>query len=232
VPARVLVTTRAGGRSAPPYDANNLALHVGDDPAAVTANRRRLAGQLGVDRVRFMQQVHGAAVAIAEPADAEDPAEDVAGADVLVSAAPGVAVAVLVADCVPVALAGESAVAVVHAGRRGIAGGVVVAAVAALGDLGAGRLVATIGPAICGRCYEVPADMQRDVVAAVPEAEATTDAGTPGLDLPAAVRSQLLVAGVEVRDQPPICTREDGRFYSYRRDGVTGRFAMVAMLSR
>lgn len=230
MPARVLVTTRAGGRSKPPYDANNLALHVGDDPAVVSANRQRLAGQLGVERVRFMRQVHGAAVAIAGPDDPGD-SGDAAEADALVTASPGVAIAVLVADCVPVALVGPAAVAVVHAGRRGVAEGVVAAAVAALRDLQAGPLVATIGPAICGRCYEVPAEMQREVVALVPAAEATTAAGTPALDLPAAVRGQLAASGIDVPDQPAICTREDPRFYSHRRDGVTGRFAMVAMLT-
>ena len=225
--ARVLVTTRAGGRSAPPYDENNLALHVGDDPAAVQANRRRLAGQLGVDRVRFMQQVHGADVAVVDP----EREGDVAGVDALVTDRPGLAIAVLVADCVPVAVVGAAAVAVVHAGRRGVAGGVVAAAVDALRRLDSGPLVATVGPAICGRCYEVPAAMQAEVLAVAPAAEATTRAGTPGLDLPAAVRSQLAAAGVEVPDHPAICTREDPRFYSHRRDGVTGRFAMVAMLS-
>jgi YfiH family protein len=227
VRARVLVTTRAGGRSAPPYDENNLATHVGDDPDAVAANRRRLAGQLGVDGVRFMAQVHGADVAVVDAATRDDPAD----VDALVTQAPGLAVAVLVADCVPVALVAGTAVAVVHAGRRGVVDGVVAAAVDAVRRLDSGPVVATVGPAICGRCYEVPAAMQDEVVAAVPAAKATTAAGTPGLDLPAAVRSQLADAGVEVPAQPGICTREDPRFYSHRRDGVTGRFAMVAMLS-
>lgn len=228
MPARVLVTTRAGGRSAAPYDANNLALHVGDDSDAVGANRARLAGQLGVDDVRFMRQVHGEGVAVV---DATTPAGDVAVVDALVTATTGLAIAVLVADCVPVALVGDRAVGVVHAGRRGVVGGIVAAAIAAMRSLDEGSLVATIGPAICGRCYEVPAAMQADVVASVPAAKATTAAGTAGLDLPAAVRSQLAEAGVEVPDQPSICTHEDDRFYSHRRDGVTGRFAMVAMLS-
>lgn len=226
MPARVLVTTRAGGRSAPPYDTNNLALHVGDDAAAVLANRRRLSGQLGVERVQFMAQVHGAGVAVV----VGRATDDVAGADALVTTGPGLAVAVLVADCVPVVLTAERAVGVVHAGRRGVVAGVVAAAVATMRELDGGRLVATIGPAICGRCYEVPAAMQADVVAVVPAAKATTSAGTAGLDLPAAVRGQLADAGVEVPEQPAICTREDDRFYSHRRDGVTGRFAMVAML--
>jgi len=227
VPRQGVITSRAGGRSAPPYDENNLALHVGDDPQAVAANRQALASQLGVDRVQFMHQVHGAAVAVVE----DSAPDDVAGADALVTATRGVAIAVLVADCVPVALLGESAVAVVHAGRRGVVDGIVPAAVAAMRRFDDGRIFARIGPSICGRCYEVPAAMHDDVVAAVPAARATTAAGTPGLDLPAAVRAQLADAGVTVIQSPHVCTREDSRYYSHRRDGVTGRFAMAAMLT-
>ena len=223
--ARVLVTTRAGGRSAPPYDENNLALHVGDDPEAVAANRRRLADQLGVDRVQVMHQVHGASGAVVDTAT-----DDVADVDALVTATPGIAIAVLVADCVPIALLGETAVGVVHAGRRGVVDGVVAATVETMRRLDRGRLAAVVGPSICGRCYEVPADMHDDVVARVPAAKTTTSAGTSGLDLPAAVRSQLADAGVMIRDDPHSCTREDVAYYSHRRDGVTGRFAMVAML--
>lgn len=223
---RVLVTTRAGGRSAPPYDRNNLALHVGDDASAALANRRRLAGQLRVAHLQFMHQVHGAEVAVLDQARESD-VEDV---DALVTAAPGLALAVLVADCVPVALTSAAAVGVVHAGRLGVVHGVVRAAVEAMRGLDGGPVIATLGPSICGRCYEVPAAMQAAVVEVVPAAAATTSAGTPGLDLPAAVRSQLVAAGVEVTDRPTACTFEDPRFYSYRRDGVTGRFAMLAML--
>lgn len=224
--ARVLVTTRTGGSSAPPYDENNLARHVGDDPEAVAANRRRLAADLGVDRVQFMRQVHGASVAVVDHASDDD----VADADVLLTTTPGLAIAVLVADCVPVVLAARRAVAVVHAGRRGVVDGVVGAAVAAVRRFDDGVIAAHIGPAICGRCYEVPAAMHDDVVAMAPAARATTSAGTPGLDLPAAVRAQLLEARAYGANPAP-CTREDPRYFSYRRDGVTGRFAMVAMLS-
>jgi len=226
VRARVLVTMRAAGHSAPPYDENNLALHVGDDPVAVAANRRQLAGEFGVGQVQFMRQVHGASVAVVDRATDDD----VADVDVLVTTTRGLAIAVLVADCVPVALVSPTALAVVHAGRRGVAGGVVAAAVAAVRRFDAGPLAASVGPAICGRCYEVPAAMQEEVVAAAPAAMSTTAAGTPGLDLPAAVRSQLLAAGVDVTYDDATCTRESSRYYSHRRDGVTGRFAMVAML--
>lgn len=225
--AQLVVTTREGGRSAPPYDGNNLALHVGDDPEVVAANRRLLANRLRVERVQFMRQVHGASVAAIDSAAGDD----VADVDALVTATRGLAIAVLVADCVPVALVGRDAVGVVHAGRRGVVGGVVAAAVAEMRRLDGGRLVAALGPSICGRCYEVPEAMQAEVVAVAPAARATTAGGTPGLDLPAAVRRQLADAGVEVEDRPAACTREDARYFSHRRDGVTGRFAMVAMLT-
>ncbi|MDQ1699977.1 MAG: purine-nucleoside/S-methyl-5-thioadenosine phosphorylase / adenosine deaminase [Frankiaceae bacterium] len=224
--ARVLVTTRAGGRSAPPYDENNLALHVGDDPDVVAANRQRLAGELGVDRVQFMHQVHGAAVVIADASTDGD----VPDADALVTTTRGLAIAVLVADCVPIALVSRRAIAVVHAGRRGLVEGIVPAAVDAIRRYDEGPIAATVGAAICGGCYEVPADMQAEVAGVVPAAKATTATGTPGLDLPAAVRSQLRDAGVDVTNESAPCTREDPRYYSHRRDGVTGRFAMVAML--
>jgi polyphenol oxidase len=221
-----LITSRRSGCSAPPYDENNLALHVGDDPVAVEANRRELADHFGVDRVQFMQQVHGAAVAIVDGTTDHDVPE----VDALVTATPGVAIAVLVADCVPITLTSGRAAGVVHAGRRGIVEGIIEAAVAAMRRFDSGRISAMIGPSICGRCYEVPAGMQHEVLAAVPASRATTSGGTPGLDLPAAARSQLADAGVSVTQSPHFCTYEDVRYYSHRRDGVTGRFAMVAML--
>jgi len=224
--ARVAVTSRLGGVSRPPYDANNLALHVGDDVDAVRRNRVQLASALGVDGVQFMSQVHGHDVTVVGAAvDA-----DIAGVDALVTATPGLAVAVLVADCVPVVVTGTRAVAVVHAGRRGVAEGVVTAAVAAVRELDDGRLQAHIGPAVCGRCYEVPADVQDGVARVVPAARTTTRRGTPALDLPAAVGRQLADCGVDVVDASAVCTLEDRTYYSYRRDGVTGRFAVVAML--
>lgn len=224
--ALVRVTTRAGGVSRPPYDEANLALHVGDDPVAVRANRAALAKSLGTERVQFMQQVHGSDVAVVTAAAHAD----VEGVDALVCATPGVAIGVLVADCVPVVLVGARSVGVVHAGRGGVAGGVVAAAVHALRDLDDAPLHATVGPAVCGRCYEVPVAMQREVCAVVPEARSTTSRGTTGLDLPAAVRAQLRALDVLVDDRADACTLEDPAYYSYRRDGVTGRFATIAML--
>ncbi len=223
--------------------AGNLALHVGDDPAAVLARRRRLeqAAGLGGRRFQFMNQVHGADVAViggdgqpvpqAPAVDAE--VADSPTADAMVST--GTPLAVMVADCVPVVLVGETragmpAFGVVHAGRPGVGAGVVGAAVESLGRLGAVRLSAWIGPSICGRCYEVPAQMRADIASAVPAAWCTTGRGTPGLDLPAAVASQLAAADVPV-EYSGGCTLEDENLFSYRRDSSTGRFAGLVWAS-
>ena len=223
---RVVVTTRDGGVSASPYDENNLALHVGDSAQAVLENRARLASRLGVEQVVFMQQVHGSDVAVVDGTQA-----DVDAVDGLVTDRRGLAMGVLVADCVPVVIAGERAVAVVHAGRRGVHELIVVNAVERLRTLDEGPLSAQIGPAVCGRCYEVPTSMQQEVCMVVPEAASTTRNGTPGLDLAMGVRAQLARLGVKVGDEPSPCTMESPQLYSHRRDGVTGRFAMVAMFT-
>jgi YfiH family protein len=224
--ARWAVTDRVGGVSASPYDSLNLGGHVGDDPRLVAANRERLASEIGLapGDLRLMHQVHGATVAqVSREFDA--PPE----ADALVTTEPGIALVVLVADCVPVLFAARrsDAIAVAHAGRRGVAAGVVPATVTAMQELGArpSRVVAKVGPAICGRCYEVPAAMQEEICSVVPEARSTTSAGTPGLDLRAAVVAQLMQAGVQAIEVESWCTAERDDLYSHRRDGVTGRFA-------
>jgi YfiH family protein len=225
LPVRAFFTTRDGGFSAAPFDSLNPAGHVGDDQAAVDANRARIDG-LAHARVAYMSQVHGDVIARVHRAD-ERPE-----ADGLITDAPGLALAVLVADCVPVLLhdAATGAVAAVHAGRQGIAKGVVTRAVEALGALrprGAGAITAAVGPAICGACYEVPDQMREEVAGHVPAAFATTSWGTPALDLRAAVEAQLRSAGVESVHRVGGCTREDSHLFSHRRDSVTGRFAGV-----
>jgi len=236
--ARGVFTTRAGGVSGGPYAAQdgsgglNLGPHVGDDDESVTANRALLAGALG-QRVTWMSQVHGARVlTVASP-----PAEEAVTAgegDALVALRSGPttpAVAVMVADCVPLLLATPDGaqVAAVHVGRQGLVGGVVAAALAELGARGAvvEDLYASLGPSICGRCYEVPDAMREDVARIVPQARALTSWGTPALDLPAGVAAQLRAAGVRRVQRLDLCTAEDERFYSYRRDGRTGRLAGV-----
>jgi len=230
--ARWAVTDRSGGGSEGPYASLNLGAHVGDDPDRVAANRERLAAEIGVapDGLRFMSQVHGANVALV----GRGPGTQAPEADALVTRDSGVALAVLVADCVPVLLAARRSrvIAVAHAGRRGVAAGVVPTTVTAMEQLGArpSRIVAKVGPAICGRCYEVPKTMQDEICSAVPEARSTTSAGTPGLDLRAAVVAQLMRAGVQAIEVESWCTAERDDLFSYRRDGVTGRFAGLVWL--
>jgi len=229
---RWAVTDRSGGESVGSYASLNLGNHVGDDPRRVAANRARVITQIGVapGALRFMSQVHGSLVARVGREPDEQPPE----ADAMVTSERGTALAVLVADCVPVLLAarGSDVIAVAHAGRRGVATGVVAATVTAMQELGArpSQVLAKVGPAICGRCYEVPAAMQDEICAVVPEARSTTAAGTPGLDLRAAVVAQLTLAGVAAIEVDPSCTAERDDLFSYRRDGVTGRFAGIVWL--
>jgi copper oxidase (laccase) domain-containing protein len=114
-----------------------------------------------------------------------------------------------------------------------MAGGVVTATLAAMQDLGGDPAATTalVGPAICGQCYEVPASMQDEVAAIVPAARSTTRSGTPALDVRAGIASQLRAAGVATVEVDPTCTAEAEMLYSHRRDGVTGRFAGIAVRS-
>ncbi|NEY35985.1 peptidoglycan editing factor PgeF [Streptomyces sp. PRKS01-65] len=226
--AHFAFTDRWGGVSAVPYEELNLGGAVGDDPAAVTANRELAAKTIGVDpaRVVWMNQVHGAGVAVVDGPWGEDPAPRV---DAIVTAERGLALAVLTADCVPVLLADPVAgvAAAAHAGRPGMVAGVVPAAVRAMTGLGAdpARIVARTGPAVCGRCYEVPETMRAEVAAVEPAAYAETSWGTPALDVSAGVHAQLERLGVHDRAQSPVCTLESHDHFSYRRDRTTGRLA-------
>ncbi|MFJ3923722.1 peptidoglycan editing factor PgeF [Streptomyces sp. NPDC090022] len=227
--AHFAFTDRWGGVSAAPYEELNLGGAVGDDSASVRENRARAARFLGLeaDRVVWMNQVHGRDVAVVDgpwPLGAEIPA-----VDAVVTARRGLALAVLTADCTPVLLADPVAgiAAAAHAGRPGLVAGVVPAAVEAMAALGAepGRIVARTGPAVCGRCYEVPADMRAAVAEAVPAAYAETSWGTPAVDVVAGVHAQLTELGVTDAQASPVCTLESGDHFSYRRDRVTGRLA-------
>lgn len=229
---RRVVTTRAGGASRAPYDTFNLGDHVGDDAGDVYANRKRLATELGLaeDRLAWMEQVHGRTATVVD--GSETSAAE--ATDALVTAEPGLALVVLVADCVPLLLADAEAgvVAAVHAGRVGARVGVVPAAVEAMRSLGAepGRTEALLGPAICGDCYEVPADMAADVEKHVPGSACKTRKGTPGLDLRAGLWRQLADLGVGKIGVDPRCTNEDKTLFSFRRDGTTGRIAGITWL--
>jgi len=229
---RRVLTTRAGGVSAAPYDSFNLGRGIGDPDANVAANRRRLAAGIGVpaERLVWMSQVHSATAAVV---DGPRPTA-VPDTDALVTAEPGLALVALSADCVPVLLADPTArvVAVAHAGRPGARDGVVTAALDAMREAGAGvdRVEVLLGPAVCGACYEVPPDMQADVESRLPGSACRTRRGTTGLDLRAGLWRQLADAGVARIGVDPRCTAEDPQLYSYRRDGRTGRLAAVTWL--
>lgn len=226
-------TDRWGGVSAVPYESLNLGGAVGDDPAAVRANRERAAAALGRDagRVVWMNQVHGREVAVA---DAPWGDGSVPAADAVVTTRADLTLAVLTADCVPVLLADPVAGvgAAVHAGRPGLVAGVVPAAIEMMITLGADpdRMIAALGPSVCGKCYEVPAAMRAEVAAVVPEAYAETRRGTPSVDVSAGVRAQLARRGVRMHETPAVCTLESSDHYSYRRERRTGRLASYVWL--
>ncbi|MFD9435417.1 peptidoglycan editing factor PgeF [Streptomyces sp. NPDC060002] len=226
--AHFAFTDRWGGVSAAPYEELNLGGAVGDAPDAVRANRERAAKSLGLDPglVVWMNQVHGNDVAEVDGPWTTPLTPPVDG---LVTATRGLALAVLTADCVPVLLADPVAgvVAAAHAGRPGMVKGIVPAAIDAMESLGAdpSRIVARTGPAVCGRCYEVPEAMRAEVAAVEPAASAETSWGTPAVDVIAGVHAQLDRLGVHDRERSPMCTRESNDHFSYRRDRSTGRLA-------
>ncbi|MCF2531308.1 peptidoglycan editing factor PgeF [Yinghuangia soli] len=226
-------TDRWGGESAAPYGELNLGGHVGDDPRAVRGNRARTAEALGLDadRVVWMNQVHGREVAVVDGPWAGPVPE----ADAVVTRTPGLALAVLVADCTPALLADPVAgvAAAAHAGRPGLFAGVIPDTVEAMVRLGARpeRIVAATGPAVCGPCYEVPDAMCDEVAARIPQARSRTPEGTSALDIVAGVWSQLADAGVPAGEKSHICTRESADHFSYRRDGKTGRIAGYVWLA-
>ena len=235
-PARGVFTTRAGGASAPPYDGLDLALHTGDAWDRVHANRDLLARQLGLtyrDLV-FGKQVHGTGVRVVERSSARARDRGLAATDGLVTGTPGVALVMMAADCLPVLLADPvgGVVAAAHAGRQGLVEGVLPEVVRVMVTQGAdpSRTTATLGPAICDRCYELPQALVDELEAAVPGSASRTAAGTPSVRLAAAARRQLTSAGVTVQDVGHCTLMQPERFFSYRRDGVTGRHAGVVVL--
>lgn len=226
--AHFAFTDRWGGVSAAPYEELNLGGAVGDDAEAVRTNRELAAKSMGLDpaQVVWMNQVHGADVAAVDEPWGAEPVPEV---DAIVTARRGLALAVLTADCTPVLLADPVAgiAAAAHAGRPGMVAGVVPAAVRAMTELGAepSRIVVRTGPAVCGRCYEVPEAMRAEVSAVEPAAHAETSWGTPAVDVTAGVHAQLERLGVRDRGHSSVCTLESGDHFSYRRDRATGRLA-------
>jgi len=225
---RACVTTRAGGISLPPYATFNLATHVGDAPGAVAENRRRLERALALPTPpRWLSQVHGTrCVDAAIAADDEQ-------ADASYTLRPGIVCAVLTADCLPVLLCDRAGtrVAAVHAGWRGLHAGALDAAVRALACPPAG-LLAWIGPGIGVDAYAVGEELRAAFLARDPASaccfERRGDAWHA--DLATLAARQLAAAGVGATVCARLCTHADARFYSYRRDGVTGRFASLVWL--
>lgn len=221
-PVDLAFTDRYDGVSAVPFDSLNLALVGDDDSAARRRNTELLLEDFAPgSAVCDMEQVHGRRVV-----QAGGPREQ---CDALVTDRPDVVLMVRVADCVPVLLAdaGAGVVGAAHAGRNGLAEGVVPACVAEMRLLGAETITAWVGPHICGRCYEVPAALRDEVSAIEPMTVSSTSWGTPALDLGAGVSAQLERLEVNVLDVSR-CTLESPDLYSYRRDGArAGRLAGV-----
>lgn len=241
------VTTRAGGTSTGPYSSLNLAFHVGDDPACVTGNRQALCDALGIDRLTVADQQHGARVAVVDGAlvgaghDSDtDARHRLPATDALVTDRPGVALAVLVADCAPVVLADPTrrVVAVAHAGRRGIVTDVLGATVRTMGQAFgsvAADLVAAIGPCIAGEHYEIAGDALHEVGTELGDELLTpTSAGRATFDLPQAVVRRLTDAGVRRDAVEPSgidTAMATDRLFSDRAERPCGRFMLVAQLA-
>lgn len=248
-PLRFSFTDRRGGVSQPPYDSLNLGDHVGDDPAAVRENRRRLAGALGVDRLTVADQTHGARVAVIGPDRAgrghdggADARAALADTDAMVTNLPGVALGTLVADCAPVVLfdPAKRGIGVAHCGRLGTVRGTLPGTIEAMRDAFGSRpgdLLVGIGPAIGAASYEIGAAEVAQVTTAFGAAAEgllrTTRPGHAAFDLVAALRQQLRAAGVDERNTYPmsIDTRTStADFFSDRAARPCGRFMAVAML--
>jgi len=229
-------TNRFGGVSSAPWDSLNLGPNVSDVPDAVAANRKLAALELGAPIV-FSSQVHGAHAIQVDDEIASawlkpEPPVTVGEADALLTTSHQVGLGVLVADCVPVLLAGEGVVATAHAGRRGVEQNVIGVIIGQMKAQGAKNIKAAIGPAICGRCYEVPDVMRAEVAELEPKAWAVTRQGTAGLDLPAAVADQLERAGAEVAYRSDVCTLEHGDYFSHRRATQTASPGTPAQTGR
>lgn len=225
---RACVSTRAGGVSQAPFDSFNLGDHVGDDPAAVAENRRRLEQAQGC-RPAWLSQVHGIEVVEAD-------LSRVATADANWSATPGIACAVLTADCLPALFCDRAGtrVAAAHAGWRGLAGGVLEATLDKLA-VPAAEVLVWLGPAIGPQAFEVGPEVREAFLAEHAEAAAafvpSVNAGRYMADIYQLARIRLAARGVTAVYGGGLCTFSDtGRFYSYRRNPRTGRQASLVWL--
>jgi YfiH family protein len=211
-------TDRRGGESLGVFESLNLALHVGDDPSTVARNRSVIGD------AQFMNQVHGDSVLVIDSVDAQTPT-----CDGLITTKPNLQLAVMVADCIPLLLVSKEAVGAIHVGRAGLVNRIALKAIQVMRTAGAIDIHAILGPSICGSCYEVPFEMQQEVMQEHPRAFATTRKGTPALDLPKALIADLVSVGVSY-EASTICTFEDELYFSHRRQSPTGRFAGIVSL--
>ncbi|MGR4976584.1 peptidoglycan editing factor PgeF [Pseudomonas sp. LARHCG127] len=230
-PARVkaCVTTREGGASLAPFDSLNLGDHVGDDPTAVAENRRRLTDPFAITPA-WLQQVHGIVVVEADPTQ-------VATADASWTATPGIACTAMTADCLPVLFCNRAGtrVAAAHAGWRGLANGVLEATLDSLA-VPADEILAWLGPAIGPQAFEVGPEVREAFIAQLPQAAqafvASPNAGKCLADIYALARLRLAARGVTAVYGGGLCTVTDPRFFSYRRNPRTGRFASLIWIER
>ncbi len=210
-----LITDRTGGVSAPPYESLNIAYHVGDDPEAVRRNREIVAQKTGVQAIQYANQIHGKEVRYIE--HLIEPAPECDG---FVTDRPGIGLAIMSADCYGVLLFDpKGIIAAVHAGRAGATLGIVTEAIEKMRDLGALTIHAVISPGIHRCCYEISSELAAQY-------EPKYIYGRH-LDIKALLYDQLRAENVESITDYAICTACDRRYYSYRRDGTTGRFASI-----
>lgn len=223
-PVSGFCTTRAGGVSEAPFDSLNLGAACGDEPAFVDRNRQRLRSRLPAAPC-WLQQVHGARVI---HLDQWRPGIE---ADAAWTDVPGQVVAILTADCLPILVAdpGGRCIAAIHAGWRGLVAGVIEQCISSM-PMAPKSLVAWIGPRICARHYEVDATV-RNALDESPGVFFRTRPGHWLADLPAIAKRQLQAAGLEHITDSALCTAGSRRFFSYRRDGRTGRMATLGWIA-
>ena len=221
--ARWWFTDRLGGSSVPPYESRNLAAHVGDEPATVRGNRIALESELAVGPLSWMGPVHGTDIAHLTYATSITP--DV---DALTTTLPRLPLVTLGADCVPMLIAADAFVIAAHVGWRGFADDMTAAIHTFLKSNGSDPSHATVilGPAICGTCYVIPEERASAIARICESAVRPLDGGRVGADIRLGLRDQWMTAGATVEVVGP-CTFEDTRYFSHRRDGVTGRQAGV-----
>jgi YfiH family protein len=215
-------TDRLGGYSQGDFSSLNLALHVDDDPVSVLRNRELMTEHHGA--TMYMNQVHGDDVAVITNTEHASPT-----CDALITSTPGITLAVLTADCIPLLLSSQNVVAAVHVGRRGLVNGVARKTVQMMRELGAQEISGKLGPSICASCYEVDQNTFEEVISIFPSARSETPQGTPALDLARALVADLKDASIDCQIDSR-CTNEDPDLFSYRKSQRAGRQAGLIRL--